>query len=163
MDVRTAVLRMIASIDGGWPVAASQLGMTEAALRNRAYGTKGQSLAEVDKFALQNLSQTTWYAEAVATASGGTFVKLPEIDAIENDSIQAMFNQNYADLGKLFTLFTEAVADGEIDDVERARLQSQGEELHRKTEMLLAVMFSIYCRQTSTVKLVRLPREVVNG
>lgn len=160
MDIRSAVVTMINAVGGKWTVAAAHLGMTENALRNRVYETKGQSLSTDDKLALQALSRTSHFAEAICTASGGTFVKLPEIGEIANESIQAMFNQNYAELGALFATFSDAIADGEIDDKERAQLQAQGEQLHRKTETLLALMFSVYCRRTNTV---RLAREVANG
>ncbi len=163
MDVRSAVLKMITAVNGSWSVAAAYLGMTENSLRNRAYETKGQSLTTSDQLSLQQLSGTTLFAEAIAAASGGTFVKLPESGEIENDSIQTMFNQNYADLGAMFATFTAAIADGEIDEKERAQLQAQGEQLHRKTETLLALMFSVYCRRTNTVKLEATAREVAYG
>jgi hypothetical protein len=162
MDVRSAVLKMIASVNGSWSVAAAYLGMTENSLRNRAYETKGQALSTYDKLSLQQLSGTTLFAEAVAAESGGTFVKLPDIGDVENDSIQAMFNQNYAELGAMFSTFTAAIVDGEIDEKERAQLQGQGEQLHRKTEMLLALMFSVYCRRTNTVKMEHIAREAAN-
>lgn len=161
MDVRSAVLKMVNAVTGKWIVAAAHLGMTENALKNRVYETKGQSLSTDDKLALQQLSGTTHFAEAIASASGGTFIKLPSIEQIENDSIQTMFNQNYAELGQLFATFTDAIADGVIDDIERRQLQAQGEQMHRKTETLLALIFSVYCRQTNTVKL-EAKREVVN-
>jgi hypothetical protein len=163
MDVRSAVLKMVSGIDGKWVVAAAHLAMTENSLKNRAYETKGQSLSTDDALALQQLSGTTYFAEAIAAASGGTFVKLPDIGEVENDSIQQMFNQNYLEIGRLFDAFTAAIAnDGEIDERERAQLESHGEALHRKTETLLALMFNVYCRRTSTVKLAS-SREAQNG
>lgn len=162
MDVRSAVLKTISGITGKWVVAAAHLGMTENALKNRAYEAKGQSLTTDDALALQELSGTTYFAEAIAIASGGTFVKLPDIGEIENDSIQQMFNQNYAEIGRLFEAFTTAVADGVIDERERAQIESHGAELHRKTETLLALMFSVYCRHSNTVRLAAVT-EVANG
>ncbi|KQV78489.1 hypothetical protein ASD15_22005 [Massilia sp. Root351] len=162
MDVRKAVLKMIGTVNGSWTVAAAYLGMTENSLRNRAYETKGQALSTHDQLTLQELSGTTLFAEAIAVASGGTFVKLPGVDEIENDSIQAMFNQHYAELGVLFSTFTAAIGDDEIDEDERAKLEAQGELLHRKTETLLALMFSVYCRHSKALKLEPV-REVANG
>lgn len=161
MDVRRAVLRMIAAIGGKWVVAAAHLGMTENSLKNRAYELKGQSLSTDDALALQQLSGTTFFAEAIAAASGGTFVKLPNIDKSTNDSIQQLFNQNYAEIGRLFESFTAAAADGVIDDHERAQISAHGQALHRKIEMLMALMFSVYCRHTHAVNLAQ-PREVTN-
>ncbi len=162
MDVRSAVLKMVSEIPGKWVVAAAHLAMSESALKNRAYETKGQSLSTDDALAIQQLSATTYFAEAIAAASGGTFVKLPSVGELENDSIQQLFNQNYVEIGRLFDAFTAAVADGVIDDRERSQIEMHGEELHRKTETLLALMFSVYCRRTSTVRLVPTP-EVANG
>ena len=163
MDVRSAIVKTINGVPGKWVVASAHLGMSENALKNRVYETKGQSLATDDALALQTLAGTSLFAEAIASASGGTFVKLPSIGEIENDSIQAMFNQNYAELGAMFTAFTAAVGnDGEIDDAEREKLQAHGEQLHRKTETLLALMFSVYCRHSKAVKL-EARREVAHG
>lgn len=151
MDVRSAVLKMINAVSGKWTVTAAHLGMTENALRNRAYETKGQSLSTEQQLALQQLSGTAYFAEAIAAESGGTFVKLPEIGEIENDSIQALFNQHYADLAASWATFTAAIADGKIDRTERAELEDQGKELHRKMDTLYALMFSVYCPRTNTI------------
>lgn len=163
MDVRSAVLKMISAVQGKWIVTAAHLGMTENSLRNRVYETKGQSLSTDDKLALQQLSGTTFFAEAIATASGGTFVKLPDMGEIENDSVQAMFNETYAELGILFSTFTAAIANGKIDEKERQKLESHGEELHRRLERLQALMFRMYCRRTQSVKLTPAAGEQAHG
>ena len=67
MGLRDAKLKMIAGVTGSWEVAAAYLGMTVNALRNRAYEVKGQVLTEDHCLALQALSGTTYYAEAIAT------------------------------------------------------------------------------------------------
>ncbi|SDH05530.1 MULTISPECIES: YmfL family putative regulatory protein [unclassified Duganella] len=152
MDVRSAILNLINAIPGKWVVAAAHLGMTENSLRNRAYETKGQSLSTDHALALQQLTGGTDFAEAIAVASGGTFVKLPEAGEIENESIQLLFNENYAELGKLFNAFIGAIEDNKIDSNERQKLEALGAQLHRKTETLLAVMFSVYCPRANTVR-----------
>ena len=163
MGIRNAVLKTITHISGTWPVAAAYLGMSEASLRSRVYENKGWQLSTRDALSLQQLSGSTFFAEAIAVESGGTFVKLPSINEVEPDSIQTMFNENYAELGGMFATFTAAIADGVIDENERAQLQAQGKALHRKTETLLALMFSVYCPRTSTVKLEAQAREVAHG
>jgi hypothetical protein len=152
MDLRKAVVKMVSAVNGGWTVAAAHLGMTENALRNRVYETKGQTLSTHDKLALQELSGTTHFVEALAAASGGTFVRLPDIGQIGNDSVQIMFNEMYSQLGEHFKLFMAAIEDGVIDSVERTDIQAHGAELHRKVEQMQALMFSLYCRRTGTVK-----------
>lgn len=153
MDLRKAVVRMVNAVNGGWTVAAAHLGMTENALRNRVYETKGQTLSTNDKIALQELSDTKLFVEALAAISGGTFVRLPEIGQIGSESVQLMFNEMYAELGEHFKLFMAAIAgDGVIDTTERNDIEAHGAELHRKVEQLQALMFSLYCRRTKTVK-----------
>jgi hypothetical protein len=143
---------MVSAVNGGWTVAAAHLGMTENALRNRVYETKGQSLTTTDKLALQELSGTTHFAEAVAAASSGTFQRLPEIGKLEHDSVHVMFNQMYAQLGEHFKLFMAAIDDGVIDSAERTDIQEHGAELHRTVSQLQALMFGLYSRDTGEVK-----------
>lgn len=152
MDLRKAVVRMVNAVNGGWTVAAAHLGMTENALRNRVYETRGQTLSTNDKLTLQELSGTTFFVEALAAASGGTFVRLPEIGPHGNESIQLMFNEVYLGLGEHFKLFMAAIEDGVIDSAERTDIQAHGAELHRKVEQMQALMFSVYCRRTGAVK-----------
>jgi hypothetical protein len=145
MNLRRAVLDMVNAVDGKWVVAAAHLGMSESSLKNRAYETKGQSLSTADSLALQQLSGTTLFAEAIACASNGTFVALPQASEIENDSIHAVFNETYREIGRLFETFTNATKDGVIDRHERAALEELGVALHKRTESLLALMFAVYC------------------
>lgn len=152
MNLRKAVIRMVSAVNGGWTVAAAHLGMTENALRNRIYETRGQTLSTNDKLALQELSSTKYFAEAIAAASGGTFTRLPEIGKLETESVQLMFNQIHAQLGEHFKLFMAATADGVIDSAERADIQEHGAELHRNVAQLQALMFSLYCRETGLAK-----------
>lgn len=145
MELRKALLATINAINGKWVVASAHLGMTESALKNRAYETKGQSLSTSDALELQQLSETTHFAQAIAEASGGAFVKLPEPGDIENESIQVLFNENYAELGRLFSAYVAASSDGVIDASEREELECLGAQIHRKVQTLLGVIFSVYC------------------
>ncbi len=152
MDVRQANLKIINDIDGTWSVAAAYLGMTENALRNRVYESKGQRLSVDDSLMLQALSKTTHFAEAVAVTSGGTFVKLPGPDSVSTEAVQAQFNELYAEVGLLFSEFARSSADGEIDSNEEDRLKDIGSNLHQKTEQLLTLMFSLYCPRKKVLR-----------
>lgn len=152
MDLRKAVIKMVNTVSGGWTVAAAHLGMTENALRNRVYETKGQSLSTNDKIALQELSGTTHFVDALAATSGGTFVKLPSIDETENDSIQKLFAENYRELGRLYDAYSAAIQDDEITDAEMARIAQHVNEVHRKTAMLKALIPRIYRRTAGTAE-----------
>lgn len=158
MDVRNANMKMVNSATGSWSVAAAYLGMSETALRNRVYESKGQVLRTHDSLRLQELSQTTLFAEAVANESGGVFVAMPDIDQISNENIQSKFNETYAELGLLFSTFSKAVEDGVIDTAERGDIETIGNDMHKKVEALMALMFGAYCRKSNTVKLQPLGR-----
>lgn len=151
MEIRSALVKLVGSVSGTWDVAAAYLGMSTNALRNRVYECKGQSLSIADALALQDLAGNKFFAQAIAAASGGTFVQLPNLGEIENDSIEAKFNQLYAEVGQLFSEFKVDVADGEIDAKERDRLTEKGESLHRSTQELLALIFSVYCPRSKRI------------
>ncbi len=86
MDVRTANLSVIRAITGSWDVAAAYLGMSRNSLHNRVYEVKGQRLSVDDSLALQSLSKTTYFAEAVAICIGAAvFFQLPDVGGIESD------------------------------------------------------------------------------
>lgn len=163
MDIRKAYLAMIKRFPGGWDAIAAALGMSRDALENRIYERKGQSVLVETAMQLQAFSGTRLFAESIAVASGGTYVELPHIDHIDNDFIQAKFNETYAELGLLFSTFTAAISDGEIDGAERVKLELQGEHMHRKTEELLGLMFRVYCPHTKSLKLRSGKSGVVSG
>lgn len=137
---------MIAAMQGGWGAMAGALGTTVAALENHVYEKKGQSMSVHLAEQMQDISQTTYFAEATAKNAGGTFVKLPDVDYVDNEALLAKFNELHAEIGRLSAEFAEDTKDGEIDDRERARLEAIGSEIHKTMEELLALTFRIYCR-----------------
>ncbi|MES2126672.1 MAG: YmfL family putative regulatory protein [Pseudomonadota bacterium] len=145
-DSRSAVLKMIGEVNGGMTVAAAFLGMTPAALHNRAYLVKGQAVRTEHALALQALSGTTHFADEVALASGGIFVKLPDDLECADDMLQAKFHELYTRLGKFSERYAKATEDGEIDAVERVDLQKLAHAMHKTIGELLALSFRIYCR-----------------
>lgn len=146
MDLRQARLKMIKAMQGGWDAMAAALGMTRDALENRIYERKGQSVLTETDMQMQAFSQSTYFAEAVAAASGGTFVKLPHLDDVDNDSLLAKFNELHAKLGLLSQRFGEYTKDGELSHREKSDLSSIGDEVHKTMQELLTLTFRIYCR-----------------
>jgi hypothetical protein len=145
MELREAKLKMIAAVRGGWEVAAPNLGMSVNALRNRVYGVKDQKLSDEDSLALQLLSDTKHYAEAIAAASGGIFVRLPDGGEHENQDLMKKFNELYTKLGDLSRDFTAAIAnDDSIDARERKVLEEDARKMHQTLSELLGLMFLIY-------------------
>lgn len=144
MELRQAKLQMIDAVTGGWDVAAAFLGMSTNALRNRIYEVKDQKLSDEKSLALQALSETSHYADAIARASGGVFVRLPDIEC-ENEDLMRKFNELYVYLGNFSRDFDGALSnDGVIDKQEEAILDRDVKQLQKAVAELFALMVRVY-------------------
>lgn len=129
---------------------AGALGLDSvAALENYVYEKKGQCVSVHMALQMQDFSGTTLFAETIAKLSGGTFVKLPCVEHIDNDLLMCKGAELNAEIGELFREFSEFTKDGEIDGRERERMEITAHAIHRKVEEFQAVMFRIYCRDDS--------------
>lgn len=146
MDIRKAYLAMIKSFPGGWDAVAPAIGFSRDALENRIYERKGQGMLVDTALQLQATTETTFFAQAVAQASGGVFLPMPGGGEHDREELLAKFNELYAELGDLSVTFKDAVKDDEIDATERAALTDVGHKIHRTVEGLLGLTFQIYCR-----------------
>lgn len=153
MEIRKAYLSMIKAFQGGWDAIAPALGMSRDALENRIYERKGQGVLVETAMQMQKFSGTTFFAQAVAAESGGTFVKLPDMDHVDNDDILAKMNELHIELGQWSQKFAEATRDGEIDNRERADLSAIVDEMHRTINELKALTFRAYCRDPQILKI----------
>lgn len=145
MDIRQSYLAMIRAFPGGWDAIVGALGMSRDALENRIYERKGQGVLVETALQIQKFSDTTHFAAAVATASGGTFVKLPADLSDENEALLSKFQALYAELGQFSQDFSKATADDHIDAGERKVLEADGARIHKVLSELMAITFRIYC------------------
>lgn len=152
MNLRQAYLGMIKNFSGGWDAMCGALGMSRDALENRIYERRGQSVCVDTALQMQAFSGTKHFAEAIATASGGVFVQIPQSSDVDNDALLAKFNALHAQIGLLSVRFSEATADGEVNKRERADLAAIGDKIHRATQELLALTFAVYCRPAVEVQ-----------
>lgn len=158
MELRKARLQMIKAFQGGWDAMAGALGMSRDALENRIYERKGQSvLTELD-LQMQAFSGTTAFAEAIASLSGGTFIKLPSIGEVDNESLLAKFNELHAELGMWSRKFADYTADGEVDPREQTDLSDVADKIHQTMDEMRALTFRIYCRDAGSVTKQSLPK-----
>lgn len=134
---------MIKAFPGGWDAIAGALGMSRDALENRIYERKGQGVLVETALQMQKFSGTTHFAEAVAAISGGTFVKLPEVE-VENEDLLKKFNELYAELGRFSSDFNLATADEQIDRREEALLRHDADRLHKVLSELVALTMRVY-------------------
>lgn len=143
MELRQSYLAMIKAFPGGWDAIGGALGMSRDALENRIYERKGQGVLVETALQMQKFSNTTHFAAAVAAQSGGTFVKLPEIE-LHNDDLTRKFNELYTELGNFSGVFNLATADDVIDRREEALLRDRAERVHQLLQELLALSLRVF-------------------
>jgi DNA-binding Lrp family transcriptional regulator len=134
---------MIKAFPGGWDAIAGALGMSRDAIENRVYERKGQGVLVETAMQIQTFSGTTYFAEAVAAVSGGTFVKLPNVE-FENGDIMRKFNELHAELGRFSSDFNQATSDDVIDRREEAVLRADADRIHKALSELFALTMRVY-------------------
>lgn len=144
MNLRQSYLATIKAFPGGWDAIVGALGMSRDALENRIYERKGQGVQVDLAMLMQTFSGTTHFAEAVATASGGTFVKLPDDLSDANECLMEKSHSLYIELGQYFKDVRDAVGDGKIDKGERVTLEAGAARVHRMMGELHALTLRLY-------------------
>lgn len=155
MNLRQAYLRMIKAFPGGWDAMSGALGMSRDALENRIYERKGQGVSVDTALQMQEFSQTMMFTEAICTASGGTFVKLPCIDHIGNEEISEKYHEAFEQLGLLSSEYRRATKDGVVTPKERENLNAIIDKMHMIMDEIRALTFKFYCRETKAETLAR--------
>jgi hypothetical protein len=144
MKIKQSYLAMIKAFPGGWDAIVGGLGMTRSSLENRIYERKGQDVGVDLALQIQAFSATTYFAEAVATASGGTFVKLPDDLSDANECQMEKAQALYIELGDYFKALRTATADGVIDKGERITLEAAAARVHKNMGELHALTLRLY-------------------
>lgn len=145
MGLRKAYQAMCRAFPGGSEAMAAALGMSAASLQNRIYEVKGQVLHTEHALAMQTLSGRSDFAEAIARLSGGMFVLLPSLeDECDNQELLTKFTLILDQLGVLARTHAQAIADGVVDDHEKAELERIAHDAHRHIQELLQLTFRIY-------------------
>jgi hypothetical protein len=86
MELLTAYQEMIKV--HGWNGTAATLGMSRSALEARVYEVKGSGMRVETALLIQAHAGTTHFAEAVAKASGGIYVDLPNGAGVNGLSLE---------------------------------------------------------------------------
>ena len=145
MTLKNAYLETIRAFPGGWDGICGAIGVTRPMLTNRIYEYKGQSMLVDVALQMQAASNTTYFAQAIAVASGGAFVKLPEIETLDRDDLLSSFNLIYEELGDLSRTFQDAIEDGEVDKREKHDLEAIAARIHQAVAQLIYLTLRLYC------------------
>jgi secreted Zn-dependent insulinase-like peptidase len=127
---------------------ATLMEMSENAVDNRIYERHGQEFKVRQCLRLQQISGTTKFAEEIAEMSGGMFVPLPEFAECKDDLLN-QFMRLHTELGQMASTYQKAVADGQIDDKEKAELTAIKQDLLMDTQALFSLMFRIHCKEAA--------------
>lgn len=149
MEMLTAYQDMIKV--HGWTGTAATLGMTRSQLEARVYEVKGSGMRVSTALLIQAHAGTSHFAQAVAAASGGVFMELPDADGVTGEALHQKFHELYSELGALSAEYTEAVKDGVISSSERRTLEDIAQQMHKTMKELMALMFHIYCHKPTVI------------
>lgn len=138
-DVMRAIIR---AYPGGRRQAAAHLGYDLKKFENHAYENgKSRPLFDVQVCQLEATTGTTFLPEFIASLYGGIFVKVADVDALDNIELYAMSMVTSAKRGAVDLEIAKALADGSISSAEAEEIM-RAHEAHmsaRHTEVLSAI------------------------
>lgn len=135
--MRKAYLNMIRQFPGGWDAMVGALGVTRSALESRIYERKGQTMSVHTAMAMQALSGTTEFAEAVARESGGVFMPVVQFEGISDMELLDAYMRVIEQEGQIAKDFRDALADGKIERHEYETLRNDVDvQIARSMELL---------------------------
>ncbi|MBM2883152.1 hypothetical protein JFK97_02000 [Chromobacterium phragmitis] len=145
--LRMAYQDMCRTMAGGWSAMAAALGFSKDGLENRVYERKGQAVSVHEAMQMQAFSGSSRFAEAVAAESGGVFVPLPDIGAVDDEEIQRVYMELVDEVGRLAREWREATRDGEVDKRERQRLEAIRDAICAKVTQMNHLTFQVFCKK----------------
>lgn len=143
-----AVRRTIADLPGGYEEAPTWLGskVTKDSLFNRLRSTFADQIFPLGwALVLQKACGKYYVTEAIARASGGVFILLPDIEEVDNADINQRLLEAVEELGIYSQKVRAAIEDGVIDRRERKEIDA---ELHRvivKMQEHASLVFRVFC------------------
>lgn len=140
-----AIKKTIASLPNGYADAAEWLDVTENAIFNRLRADGDQIFPMGWAMVLQQASGTTHIAGAVSRHSNSVNIQLPDLGEIDNDDINSRLLEAISWMGKHSEKVKLAVADGVIDQDERASLEDDSHEVVTKWLEYNTLLYRYFC------------------
>ncbi|WP_156336266.1 YmfL family putative regulatory protein [Pseudomonas sp. NBRC 111125] len=136
------VSAIIRAYPGGRAKAAAHLGLELKKFDNHAYeNNNARPLNDLQLCQLEATAHTTFLPEFIASLYGGIFVKVADVDALDNVELYAMSMVTSAKRGAVDLEIAKALADGSISSAEAEEIM-HAHEAHmsaRHTEVLSAI------------------------
>ncbi|MBF0690617.1 DNA-binding protein [Providencia alcalifaciens] len=150
-----AIRKTISSLPGGYDEAPEWLGkkdtdnpsgVTAQSLFNRLRTDGDQLFPFGWAMVLQQASGNHFIANAVAKASGGIFVPQPDIGDIDNEDINIRLMEALSAIGEYCECIKESIADGEVDDAEREKIEERLYLASLKLQEHASLVYRVFCR-----------------
>lgn len=139
-DISDAIHMLITQTPGKYDWMARQLDPrtgTENALRNRVRQIGGQVVPLGMAVEMEAISGRADITQAMCRRAGGTFVKLPQVEQMDNEELLVKFNDLIAALGKFSQVHNDITADGVLDRDEKRLMHAKG---HRVQSLIAEIM-----------------------
>jgi hypothetical protein len=141
----TAIKKSITELPGGYEEAAEWLDTTENAVFNRLRAGGDQIFPLGWAMVLQRAGGTHHVAHAVARASGGVFVSLPDIEEVDNADV----NQRLLEVIEQISIYSQkirlAIEDGVVDPHERLAINDELYRTITKLQGHASLVYRIFC------------------
>lgn len=135
-DIIDAVHRLIRSYPGGYAEMSKRLDPdsgTENSLRNRVRKDRNDQQVTLGMILeMEAEADSNVITEAIARHQNGVFVKLPDVDNVDNDDLLKKFNELIAELGEFCRRHNEYISDGIFDRNEKNMLSANAYSLQSK-------------------------------
>ncbi|MCK3656419.1 hypothetical protein A4G19_13880 [Pasteurellaceae bacterium Macca] len=128
MAMKQTIIGMIEKCTGGKPAVAGFLGLTEQALNNRLYQTKGQRFTDEELIAIEQEYGVSDWSDEINRRLGKVSFAVPNMDEFDHTELSTLQLQELASRGMLFEKLNEFLADGVLTGVETSILRKL---LHR--------------------------------
>nr|WP_232103253.1 YmfL family putative regulatory protein [Serratia liquefaciens] len=117
---------------------------TENALRNRVRQVSGQVVPLGMAVEMESISGRSDITEAMCKHAGGVFVKLPEIEQVDNEELLVKFNELMSALGMFAKAHNDFTADGVLDKDESKKLKAKGYRVQSLVAEIYAVTVMMF-------------------
>lgn len=140
-DITAAMHKLITSTPGSYEAMAQALSHdgTYNALSNRVRQHAGQIVPFGMAIQMEAISGRSDITEAMCKRVGGVFVRLPDIEQLDNEELLVKFNELLAALGDFSRAHNQYTADGILDKRESQSLRAKG----YKAQSLIAEIWVI--------------------
>jgi hypothetical protein len=140
-----AIKKAITDLPGGYAEAAEWLGASENALFNRLRAGGDQIFPLGWAMVLQRAGGTHHVAHAVARASGGAFISLPDIEEVDNADINQRLLEVVEQIGSYSQQIRTAIEDGVVEPHERTAIDDELYLAIAKLQQHASLVYRVFC------------------